>query len=310
MNKTKLPVLKHLPNKTERHKIFGSVEPGPRTKPTKKADMADLQNSKQDYLFKIKQVGISNVKYPVIVESNHKPAVQTSIGTFTLGSEIDQDTKGTNMSRFLEEIEANETDGMRVDLNSLKQFASKLGQRLKQNNVSLEVAFPWFYESKGPKSDLGGLNHGNVSISLEQDSNGETHFKALMSIYVTTLCPCSKEISEYGAHSQRGKVTMEVHFTQGFEETGIDWKESLLYAAESNASAPIHPVLKRIDEKDVTETAYENPRFVEDIVRLVAADLYELDYVEKFKVTCENEESIHLHNAIAVVEYDKEDELA
>src|SRR5699024_12393223 len=119
---------------------------------------------------------------------------------------------------------------------------------------------------------------------------------------------CSKEISEYRAHSQRRKVTMEDTFTYCFEFTEAVWKQDLLHAAESNASSPTHPLLKLVDEKHVTETAYENPRFVEDIVRLIAADLYELDYIDKFKVTCENEESIHLHNAIAVVEYDKADE--
>src|SRR5690625_790285 len=101
---------------------------------------------------------------------------------------------------------------------------------------------------------------------------------------------------------------MEIAFTDDFDDQEIDWKEALLHAAESNASAMIHPVLKRTDEKIVTETAYENPRFVEDVVRLVAADLYELPYIEKFSVTCQNEESIHMHDAIAKIEYDKQNE--
>src|SRR5699024_10971343 len=115
-------------------------------------------------------------------------------------------------------------------------------------------------------------------------------------------------ISEYSAHSQRGKVTMEVTFTDGFEFTEADWKKDLLHAAESNASSPTHPLLKRVDERHVTETPYEDPRFVVDKLKRIAANLYELDYIDKFKVTCENEEYIHLHNAIAVVEYDKADE--
>src|SRR5690625_3364938 len=101
---------------------------------------------------------------------------------------------------------------------------------------------------------------------------------------------------------------MEVSFTNDIQDHVVDWKLALLEAAESNASAKIHPVLKRVDEKHVTETAYENPRFVEDIVRLVAADLYEMPFIQKFKITCENEESIHLHNAIAVIDYDKADD--
>src|SRR5690625_4281094 len=143
-------------------------------------------------------------------------------------------------------------------------------------------------------------------MKVNYKDHSETKKQAKLVAYVTTLCPCSKEISEYSAHSQRGKVTMEIAFTDDFDDQEIDWKEALLHAAESNASAMIHPVLKRTDEKHVTETAYENPRFVEDIVRLVAADLYDLSYIKQFKVTCENEESIHLHDAIATIEFDKE----
>src|SRR5699024_7935279 len=109
--------------------------------------------------------------------------------------------------------------------------------------------------------------------------------------------------SEYSAHSQRGLVTIETTFTDDVIDLDFDWKKSLLDAAETNASAMIYPVLKRPDEKEVTETAYENPRFVEDIVRLVAADVYELPFVQQFKITCKNEESIHLHDAVATIEY-------
>lgn len=308
MNNIKFPVISKLPHKSERHKLFGSVVPGPKTKPTKKEEMADIQNNKKDFLFAIKEVGISNVKYPITVKSDTHPYIQTTIGTFKLASHIGRYTKGTNMSRFLEEIEAAKKDGFQVDLGSLKQFAAALKTRLKQDKVSLEVQFPWFFETKGPKSQLSGLNHAEATIKLQQHEDNSVTYDCSLSAYITTLCPCSKEISEYSAHSQRGKVTMEVRLSQGAEDQSIDWKAELLHAAQSNASAMIHPVLKRVDEKHVTETAYENPRFVEDIVRLVAADLYEMDFVEKFKVTCENEESIHLHNAIAVIEYDKEDE--
>jgi len=124
-----------------------------------------------------------------------------------------------------------------------------------------------------------------------------------MKIGVTTLCPCSKEISMYGAHNQRGFITMQAKV----DETAIsdNWKHDLKNIALSNASAPIYNVLKREDEKFVTEEAYQNPRFVEDLARLVAADLEEVHWIKHYKVTCENEESIHLHNAIAVIESNK-----
>lgn len=306
MNKIDTSSHRVLPNKQERHILFGSVEPGPKTKPTKKEEMADLQNTKKDFLFDIKEVGISNVKYPIVVQSAIAPITQPTIGTFKLTAEVDRTSKGTNMSRFLEQIERSNSNGFQVDFSSLLHFSEGLKTRLEQEHVAVEVSFPWFYERTGPSSGSVGLNHAEAAIKVDYTDMNHVTFHATLTAYVTTLCPCSKEISEYSAHSQRGKVTMEIAFTDDFDDQEIDWKEALLHAAESNASAMIHPVLKRTDEKYVTETAYENPRFVEDIVRLVAADLYDLPYIKQFKVTCENEESIHLHDAIATIEFDKD----
>lgn len=294
-----------LPSKEDRHKLFGSVEPGPRTKPETKAEMADLQNSKEDFLFAINAVGISNVKYPIVVASELSPQMQTSIGTFKMTSTIDQMSKGTNMSRFLEQIEQSNSGGLHVDFPSLYTFALELKRRLKHENSFVEVEYPWFYERKGPKSNLAGLNHATITSKTEVLADDSAVYTGKLHAKITTLCPCSKEISEYSAHSQRGNVTITVTFNDSFNPEEIDWKRDLLEAAESNASAMIHPVLKRVDEKSVTEQAYENPRFVEDVVRLVAADLYEIPYVQSFTVVCENEESIHLHDAIAEIHYDK-----
>lgn len=305
MTKIDMPSYKVLPNKKERHILFGSVEPGPKTKPINKEDMADLQNTKKDFLFDIKEVGVSNVKHPIIVSSNLTPNRQSTIGTFKLTAQVNQDSKGTNMSRFMEQLQETNKYGFQVNFDSLLDFSGALKTRLEQDDVDVEVAFPWFYERKGPMTGSAGLNHAEATMKLNYKSNQDTKKHAKLMVYVTTLCPCSKEISEYSAHSQRGKVTMDVTFTDDFNEKETDWKEALLHAAESNASAMIHPSLKRPDEKYVTESAYENPRFVEDMVRLVAADLYDLPFVRQFKVTCENEESIHLHDAIAMIEFDK-----
>src|SRR5690625_20194 len=304
---TKIDILssKVLPNKKERHILFGSVEPGPKTKPVKKEDMSYLQNTKKDFLFDINEVGVSNVKHPIIVRSNLTPNTQTTIGTFKLTAQVNQESKGTNMSRFIEQLEQANKHGFQVNFDSLLEYSGALKTRLEQEDVDVEVAFPWFYERKGPTTGSAGLNHAEATMKVNYKDHLETKKQAKLVAYVTTLCPCSKEISEYSAHSQRGKVTMEVTFTDDFNEEETDWKEALLDAAESNASAMIHPSLKRPDEKYVTETAYENPRFVEDMVRLVAADLYDFPFVQKFKVTCENEESIHLHDAIAMIEFDK-----
>lgn len=305
MSKIKTSSHIDLPKKQERHRIFGSVKPGPKTKPTTKDCMIDIQNTNEDFFFTIDAVGVSNVKYPVVIKSELAPYKQSSIGTFSLTSKLDRMSKGTNMSRFLEQLELSSDNGLDMSFSSLRQFAHDLQVRLKQEKVTVSVQFPWFYDRKGPNEEKIGMNHSDVSLNVTYHEDGVATFSGSLATYVTTLCPCSKEISEYSAHSQRGLVTIETTFTDDVIDLDFDWKKSLLDAAETNASAMIYPVLKRPDEKEVTETAYENPRFVEDIVRLVAADVYELPFVQQFKITCKNEESIHLHDAVATIEYTK-----
>lgn len=296
--------MKHLPSKAERLQLFGSVKPGIKTKPSEKESMADLQNTKKDFLFPLDAVGITNVKSPVMVTSTLNPTSQTTIGTFTLTSSIPRDAKGTNMSRFTEQLELYRKQSFSLNLSQLRDFVKEMAERLKQQDASLEVSFPWFYEQQSPASSLTGLNHAEAKIKMAYRNGIVSEPTVQLTCAVTTLCPCSKEISEYSAHNQRGYITMTVTLTNDYDET-IDWKAVLLDAAQSNASAIIHPVLKRPDEKMVTEQAYENPRFVEDMVRLVAADLYECPFVQAFTVECRNEESIHLHDAFASLSYDK-----
>lgn len=297
--------LRQLPSKQERHELFGSVKPGPKTKPVDKDKMPDLQNMKKDFLFDIDVVGVANVKHPIIVHSQLQPQTQTTIATFRLSSSVKRDHKGTNMSRFTEQLHDYHKKGLHADFASLKQFAKELAERLEQSDATIEISFPWFFERTATQSQLTGLNHANAKINIHYDQNHDFNISVGLEVLTTTLCPCSKEISEYSAHNQRGKISMEVTLTQDFDDQEIDWKAQLLEAAESNASARIYPVLKRPDEKAVTEQAYENPRFVEDMVRLVAADLYEMPFVQEFRVTCQNEESIHLHDAIASIHVDK-----
>ncbi|WP_017472079.1 GTP cyclohydrolase FolE2 [Amphibacillus jilinensis] len=297
---------RNLPNKTDRHRLFGSVEPGEKNKPTKKEDMPDLQNTQNDFLFKLDAVGITNVKHPIQINSKYKPNQQSSLGVFTFSSSVKQDSKGTNMSRFTEQLQDYyNNEKLTLDLHLLKRFTKDLAERLHSSDAFLKVDVPWFYERRGPNSDLAGLNHAKLMVSIHFTEPHYYQIKVGLTGTVTTLCPCSKEISEYSAHNQRGQVQMEIELADDFDEQHSDWKVLLLEAAESNASARIHPVLKRPDEKMVTEQAYENPRFVEDMVRLVAADLYESEDIVAFKVTCQNEESIHLHDALASISFDK-----
>ncbi|WP_152658035.1 GTP cyclohydrolase FolE2 [Oceanobacillus sp. CFH 90083] len=300
--------LKKLPSKEERHRLFGSVPPGEKKKPTEKSKMADLQNIKRDFLFDLDAVGVANVKYPVRVISGQAPFEQTTVGTFTFSSSIPANSKGTNMSRFMELLEQYHQSGFTVSVDELKQFTKDLAMKLEQSDASVSVSFPWFYERQAPQTFAAGLNHVEASISVRYSKYEDYQINVSLDVQITTLCPCSKEISEYSAHNQRGNVTLEAELESNVSNNDGDWKGLLLEAAESNASARLHPILKRPDEKMVTEAAYENPRFVEDMVRLIAADLYELPEVIKFHVACRNEESIHMHDAIASVTYDKRNE--
>ncbi|WP_353048279.1 GTP cyclohydrolase FolE2 [Planococcus sp. ISL-110] len=268
--------------------------------------MKDLQNQPGKYLFPIQAVGVSNVKYPIGISFSLAPAKQQTLATFSLTASLQSSMKGTNMSRFIEQLEETRVAGeLTADFESLTELSRKLAWRLKQQEVCVRVEFPLLFARKGPSTHSEGLNHAQATMEVNT-LESSSRKKAILTCAVTTLCPCSKEISEYSAHNQRGYITMEIEFNERYTE-GQDWKADLLEAAETNASALIHPVLKRPDEKMVTEKAYENPRFVEDMVRLVAADLYEIDYIDRFRVECRNEESIHLHDAYAELTVDKKD---
>ncbi|PAD94089.1 GTP cyclohydrolase FolE2 [Shouchella clausii] len=294
----------NLPDKKERHRRFGSVPSTIGVKPCNKDEMIDLQNTPDDFLFDLQSVGICNVQHPITLQSSHSPKIQNTIGTFKMITSLDSNAKGINMSRLTEQLDHYYQEGWTVDFQNLYTFTKELTERMDQLTAEVEVSFPWFFERNAPKSDKTGLMKAVGSIKVRYDNkNGFSH-EAQLSVGVTTLCPCSKEISEYSAHNQRGFVTMAIELYDPLH-CEKDWKATLLHAAESNASAMIHPVLKRPDEKFVTEKAYENPRFVEDMVRLIAADLYEMDFVKRFTVECRNEESIHLHDAIAKVSYQK-----
>lgn len=294
-----------LPSKLERHKRFGSVPSVVGKKPTIKEEMVDLQNKPQDYLFAINSVGICNVKHPIIIQSTISPNVQTTIAQMTFTTSLTQQQKGINMSRITEQLEAYSKDsGWRVDMASLGIFAQELMHRMDQDKAEVELCFPWFFERRAPSTGLAGLMHADLRMKVSFSAASGFQHHAGITIAITTLCPCSKEISEYSAHNQRGYVSLACEMDIQHLDA-LDWKVQLLEAVESNASAALHPVLKRPDEKAVTEKAYENPRFVEDMVRLIAADLYEMNFVKAFTVDCRNEESIHQHDAVASITYFK-----
>ncbi|WP_096154001.1 MULTISPECIES: GTP cyclohydrolase FolE2 [Bacillus] len=294
----------NLPDKTSRHRHFGSVDPIVGTKPTEKEKMHDLQNTDNDFYFSIEHVGIKNITYPVIITSSMEPKEQHSIGNFMLTTSLVRNQKGINMSRLPEVLHTFYQNGLQLDFSSLADVSKLLAERMNQSSSTIEVSFPWFFERRSPSMNLAGLMKADVTLETTYKEGIGWKEKISMSAAVTTLCPCSKEISEYSAHNQRGIVTVQVELSQdGSSPSNI--KEILLDVMESNASAKLHPILKRPDEKKVTEQAYENPRFVEDLIRLIAADLYLLDWVKAFTIECRNEESIHQHDAYAKMSYRK-----
>ncbi|WP_078554534.1 GTP cyclohydrolase FolE2 [Bacillus alkalicellulosilyticus] len=295
---------KIIPSKKERHKRFGSVPPVIGTKPLHKEEMTDLQNMPNDFLFPIESVGISNVTHPIQIESDYEPKEQTTVATISLTTSLAQMNKGINMSRLTEVLQEYHHNGFKASREQLYSFTKDLAERMEQDGAQMSIRFPWFFERTSPVLNKTGLAHADVQMYVSYDkANGFTH-EFELTVAVTTLCPCSKEISEYSAHNQRGYVTIKVEFFD-LLELSKDWKVILLEAAESNASSMLYPILKRPDEKSVTERAFENPRFVEDMVRLVAADLYENKDIKSFTVACRNEESIHMHDAIAKLSYTK-----
>lgn len=281
-----------------RWRHFGSVDPVNGSKPTTKSEMPDLQSTHKNFLFEIEEVGIKNLVYPVWIDQ-----YQTA-GNFSFSTSLTQDEKGINMSRILESVEAEYDNGIRLEFEALTQLMNRLKTSMKQRSAGVDVSGKWFFDRLSPVTQIKAIGHADVTYGLAVDNDQVTRKELTIEAAVTTLCPCSKEISEYSAHNQRGMITVKTHI----DKNAIlpeNYKEIILDAMEANASSMLYPILKRPDEKRVTERAYENPRFVEDLIRLIAADLVEVNWIEGFDIECRNEESIHQHDAFAKLKYRK-----
>ncbi|MBL7572598.1 GTP cyclohydrolase I FolE2 [Staphylococcus saccharolyticus] len=281
-----------------RWKHFGSVDPVKGTKPTTKNEMTDLQSTHKNFLFKIEEVGIKNLTYPVLIDQ-----YQTA-GLFSFSTSLNKDEKGINMSRILESVEKHYDNGIELEFNTLYQLLRTLQEKMNQHAAGVDVSGKWFFDRFSPVTSIKAVGNANVTYGLSIDGHNVTRKELTVEAAVTTLCPCSKEISEYSAHNQRGIVTVKAYLVKNNDMVD-DYKDKILDAMEANASSVLYPILKRPDEKRVTERAYENPRFVEDLIRLIAADLVEFDWIEGFDIECRNEESIHQHDAFARLKYRK-----
>ncbi len=256
--------------------------------------IADVQSSEDTRRISIDRVGIKALRHPIRIKTE-SGAISHSVATFNMNVRLAHNVKGTHMSRFVAILETNPEPFSAASLATLLEH---MVQRLEVTEGRIEMEFPFFIEKAAPVSGVKSLLDYQVSLSGEI-RNGSTRITTKVVVPVTSLCPCSKEISAYGAHNQRSHITIAV---RGADPLSI---EEVVRIAEEQASCELYGLLKRPDEKFVTERAYDNPKFVEDLVRDVAAALNANDRVEAYVIESENFESIHNHSAYAMIEYDK-----
>ena len=264
--------------------------------PPPDSGMADVQNRPDTRRIKIDKVGVKDILYPVTVRAKNQND-QHTVASVNMYVDLPHHYKGTHMSRFIEILARHRHS---ISLQSVSAILSDMKQRLNAHSAHLELSFPYFIEKKAPVSGEVSLMEYNCAFNGTQ-KNGRPEIRVSVTVPITTLCPCSKEISAHGAHNQRGKVTATVEFKRFF------WMEDLIRLVETSSSAEVFSLLKRADEKFITETAYENPMFVEDVVREVAIKLLADDTFTRFSIAAENFESIHNHSAYAYLEHDTGD---
>lgn len=252
----------------------------------------DIQSMPDHRRIEIQKVGVKNIKYPIIVKDK-KHTIQHTVATFNMYVNLPHHFKGTHMSRFIEVL--NEyRHGIHID--NIPRLLAKVRSTLNAESAHVEIEFPYFIEKRAPISGAKSLMEYTCRFIGSTDGSQRGRLIVGIDVPVTTLCPCSKEISDKGAHNQRSKVSVHLGFKKFF------WIEDVIALIEQSASSQVYSLLKRRDEKFVTERAYDNPMFVEDVVRTIAKKLAALQNFTWFSVESENFESIHNHSAYAMVE--------
>ena len=264
-------------------------------------NIPDVQATPDSRKLAIDQVGVKSIRHPVRVmerpsAGRASPTVQHTIANFNMYVSLPHQFKGTHMSRFVEILAAQERE---LTVDSFKAMLKEMVERLEAKEGRIEMAFPYFIEKKAPVSGVKSLMDYEVTF-IGEIRKGRQCFAMKVLVPVTSLCPCSKKIADYGAHNQRSQVTIAARLR------GHMWIEELIEIAESEASCELYGILKRTDEKYVTERAYDNPKFVEDLVRDIATRLNHDERVAAYVVEAENFESIHNHSAYARIERDKQ----
>jgi len=261
---------------------------------TTDSEIADVQNSEDTRHIAIDKVGIKDIRHPVVV-NDRSGGEQHVVANFNMYVNLPHNFKGTHMSRFVEILNQHERE---LTVKSFKEVMHEMVERLDAESGHIEMSFPYFMNKKAPVSGVESLLDYDVTF-IGEINKGEPMLTVKVVVPVTSLCPCSKKISDYGAHNQRSHVTVSVH------TAGFIWIEDIIDLVEEQASCQLYGLLKRPDEKHVTEYAYNNPKFVEDMVRDVAAQLNADERITAYTVESENFESIHNHSAYALIEKDK-----
>jgi len=255
------------------------------------AHLHDKQSERDTRELRIDKVGVRGLRFPIQVRDKAR-SVQNTVATIGMFVDLPKEFKGTHMSRFVEVLNAH---GSVIHVENISDILRELQKKLNAATSHIEIEFPYFMSKKSPVSRQKSLMDYVARFNASA-CGSEIDFVLTVKANVTTLCPCSKAIAKYGAHNQRGEVTVQIRSRK------IVWIEDVIAMIEKSASSELYALLKRQDEKAVTERAYENPVFVEDLVRNVALRLNAHPLVTWYKVEAENFESIHNHNAYACIE--------
>jgi len=256
--------------------------------------IADVQNCPDTRQIAIDKVGIKDIRHPVRVKDRTQ-IEQSTIANFNMYVNLPHNFKGTHMSRFVEILNLHERE---ITICSFKEMLNEMTNRLEAESGHIEMSFPYFVNKVAPVSKVESLLDYDITL-IGEIKKDQVLMNVKAVIPVTSLCPCSKKISQYGAHNQRSHVTVNVRLE------GFMWIEELIDIVEREASCELYGLLKRPDEKYVTERAYNNPKFVEDMVRDVAKKFNDDDRIVAYTVESENFESIHNHSAYALITHDK-----
>lgn len=252
--------------------------------------MKDVQRQRPENPLYIQKVGVKGITYPIVV-LDRKRGNQHTVGSINLYCDLPTELKGTHMSRFIEVLNEYREE---IHIKRFEHILNEIRSSLEATSAHMEIEFPYFLEKPAPVTGAAGLM--GYQCSLSGMVGAQREFKVGVKVPVQTLCPCSKEISVNSAHSQRGQVSVVVKYNRFF------WLEDLIELIEGCGSSPVYALLKRPDEKFVTEYAYAHPMFVEDVVRQAAVELAKHPEFSWFSVEAENIESIHNHNAYAYIE--------